>query len=276
MVRLTQHHVRNCNAQVSRLHRGPEMSGTLMPSGRTPQPGSARLRRMTNLRTARSWTTRLPSARLQSLSNPLPISSCCHNTASNGGVLSYPRAFASRRHAPPFMNRIRFLMLVALCIGSSWVTTLAQAQRSDAERTAQVYMTAFFSGDVKTAADLTDTRTLERIRESFLADLLRADPESEKAILASFGAEVTTAALSQMDAKSLYIALTEADHRKNPQVFEAMKRTQIEFLGSAPNPSGGIIVRFRIKTVGGPASRESGLILRQVQGEWKVVGKAPQ
>jgi hypothetical protein len=61
-----------------------------------------------------------------------------------------------------------------------------------------------------------DPRTLERIRESFLADLLKADPESEKVILANFGAGATTATLSQMDARSLYVAVTEAEHRRNP------------------------------------------------------------
>jgi len=176
------------------------------------------------------------------------------------------------------MNGNRLLSLVALCIGSWWVTTVANAETSDAERTAQVYMTAFFSGDVRTAADLTDTRTLERIRESFLNELLKADPESEKAILATFGPGVTTAKLAQMDVKSLYIALTLADHRKNPKVFEAMRRTHIEILGSAPSASGGVTVRFRITTPPAPfpTSRESGLILKQVEGKWKVVGNVPQ
>lgn len=175
------------------------------------------------------------------------------------------------------MSRSRFLSLVALCIGWCCVTALTHAQTPEAERAAQVYMTAFFAGDVKTAADLTDTRTLERIRESFLTELLKADPESEKAILANFGTGATTAKLAQMDTKSLYVALTEADHRKNPRVFEAMKRAHIEVLGSAPNPSGGVTVRFRITTHvnGFPTSKESGLMMKQVLGKWKVVGNTP-
>ena len=175
------------------------------------------------------------------------------------------------------MNRIRFFSLVAVCFGSCFLTISAQTPASDAERVAKIYMTAFFAGDMKTAAELTDTRTLERIRETFLAELLKADPDSEKAILANFGRGATTAKLSQMDAKSLYVALTEADHRKNPKVFQAMKRTQVEVLASAPNPSGGVTVRFRITTpaAGIPTSTESGLMMKQVRGEWKIVGNAP-
>jgi hypothetical protein len=175
------------------------------------------------------------------------------------------------------MNRIRFFSLVAVCFSSCCLTISAQTPAADAERVAKIYMTAFFAGDIKTAADLTDSRTLERIRETFLTDLLKADPETEKAILANFGAGATTATLGQMDARSLYVALTEADHRRNPNVFEAMKQARFKVLGSAPNPSGGVTVSFRITTPadGSTASKESGLMMRQVQGEWKVVGNVP-
>jgi hypothetical protein len=175
------------------------------------------------------------------------------------------------------MNRTRFLSFVAVCLGSWWVATLAQAQAPDAERTAKIYLSAFFSGDVKAAANLTDPRTLERIRESFLADLLKADPQAEKAILANFGAGATTAKLSQMDTRSLYVAVTEAEHRRNPAVVEAMKQTRFKVLGSAPNPSGGVTVRFTITTPGDGKTtpKDSGLMMRQVQGEWKVVGHVP-
>jgi hypothetical protein len=159
------------------------------------------------------------------------------------------------------------------------VTAAAQSSAApEAERTAKVYMIAFFGGDMKTATDLTDPRTLERIRESFLAELVKVtDPDSEKAILANLGVARTTVELSQVDAKTLYVALTDADHRSNPQVFEAMKRTRVEVLGSAPNPTGGVTVRFRIITPAGAStsSQESGLLMREVLGAWKVVGNAP-
>jgi hypothetical protein len=175
------------------------------------------------------------------------------------------------------MNRTRFFSLIAVCVGSWWVTTFAQAQAPDVERTAKIYLAAFFAGDVKGAANLTDPRTLERLRESFLADLLKADPESEKAILANFGAGATTAKLSQMDARSLYVAVTEAEHRRNPALVATMKQTRFKVLGSAPNPSGGVTVRFMITAPGDGKtdSKESGLMMRQVQGEWKVVGNVP-
>jgi len=172
------------------------------------------------------------------------------------------------------MNRIRVVLLVAVCIASLWMSAIASAQYSpDAERYARVYMRAFFSGDVKTAADMMDPRALERLRESFLTDLLKADPESEKAVLANLGVAKTMDELGRIDAKSLYVAITEAEHRNNPQVLQAMKEARVEVQGSAPNPGGGVLVRFKIIAPGG-SSRESGLVMKQVLGDWKVVGNA--
>ena len=165
--------------------------------------------------------------------------------------------------------------MVAVCVGSFCMTSIALAQFSqDAERYARVYMRAFFAGDVKTAADMMDPRALERIRQSFLADVIKADPDAEKAVLANLGVAKTMDQLGRIDAKTLYVAITEAEHRNNPRVLEAMKQSRVEVLGSAPNPSGGVIVRFRITAAGSGGSRESGLVMRQVLGEWKVVGNA--
>ena len=162
-----------------------------------------------------------------------------------------------------------------------WMIAAAAAQSSaapEAEHIAKVYMTAFFAGDIRTAADLTDPRTLDRMREGFISELLKvADPEQEKAILANLGVAKTTAELGQVDSRKLYIAMTEAEHRRAPQVFEAMKRARFEVLGSAPNPTGGVTVRLRILTpsASGTSTQESGLVMRQILGDWKVVGNAP-
>jgi hypothetical protein len=175
------------------------------------------------------------------------------------------------------MTRVRVASFVAVCVASLWMTANALAQPNpEAERYAKIYMRAFFSGDVKTAADLTDPRTLERIRETFLADLIKVDPDSEQAVLANLGVAKTMADLVRIDAKSMYVAITEAEHRNNPQALEIMKQSRVEVLGSAPNPSGGVIVLFRITApgAGGASSKESGLVMRQVLGEWKVVGNA--
>jgi hypothetical protein len=123
-----------------------------------------------------------------------------------------------------------------------------------------------------------DPRKLEQIRVSFLAELVNVtDPAEEKAILSNLGLAASTAELSNVDAKTLYIAITEADHRRNPQVLEAMKLARIEILGSAPSPAGGITVHYRIiaPSANGSSSTDSGLMMRQVLGEWKVVGNVP-
>jgi len=136
-------------------------------------------------------------------------------------------------------------------------------------------MKAFLSGEIKAAADLMDPRTLERIRQSFLSELVNVgDADSEKAILANVGLARSTAELSTVDAKTLFIAITESDRRRNPQVSEAMKRAHVDVLGSAASPSGGVVVRFRITTptATGTSSQDSALLMRQVLGDWKVVG----
>jgi hypothetical protein len=171
-------------------------------------------------------------------------------------------------------NRRR-LAVVAILFGLA-ATALAQSGAvPDAERSARVYMKSFMSGDIKAAADLMDPKTLERIRTSFLSELINVgDADSEKAILANLGLARSTAELSAVDAKTLFIAITESDRRRNPQVFEAMKSARIDVLGSAPSPTGGVTVHFRIitPTGSGTSSQDSAILMRQVLGDWKVVG----
>ena len=179
------------------------------------------------------------------------------------------------------MSRSRVVSIAGIFAAAFWMIAAAAAQSSaapDAEHSAKVYMTAFFAGDVKAAADLTDPRTLDRMREGYISEMLKiTDPDQEKAILANLGVAKSTAELAQVDAKRLYIAITEADHRQNPQVVEAMKRTHFEVLGSVANPAGGVTVRLRIvtPTATGTSTKESGLLMRQALGDWKVVGNAP-
>ena len=179
------------------------------------------------------------------------------------------------------MNRRRLLALIGVCIAVPAIVAAAAAQSSvapDAERVARVYTRAFFAGDVKTAADLTDPRTIERVRESFLSELVKVtDPDAEKAILGDLGLARTTAELSKVDGKTLYIAITERDLRKNPAALEAMKRTHVEILGSVSNPAGGVtvLVRTSAPMKDGVASKESGLLMRRVLGDWKVVSNVP-
>ncbi len=179
------------------------------------------------------------------------------------------------------MARHSMLAAAALSLAAVGMMAVVSAQPSaapEAERVARVYLRSFFSGDVRSAANLMDPRKLEQIRESFLAELVNVtDPAEEKAILSNLGLAATPAELSTVDPKTLYVAITEADHRRNPQVLEAMKLARIEILGSAPNPAGGVTVRYRITAPSGAgsSSTDSGLMMRQVLGEWKVVGNAP-
>ena len=175
-------------------------------------------------------------------------------------------------------SRTLSLAAVGLVAFGVMAAVAAQNAAPEAERVARVYMRAVFAGDIRTAANLTDPRTLERLRESFLAELVTVtDPETEKAVLSNLGLAASTAELSTVDAKTLYVARTEFEHRRNPQLFEAMKNAHVEVLGSAPNPTGGVTVRFRITPPAGSgtSTQEPGLLMRQVLGDWKVVGNAP-
>ena len=97
------------------------------------------------------------------------------------------------------MNRNSTIFAAALSLVAAGMMAVVSAQPSpapDAERVARVYLRAFFGGDVKTAANLMDPRTLERIRETFLGELVNVtDPDSEKAILSNLGLAATTAVL---------------------------------------------------------------------------------
>jgi len=169
----------------------------------------------------------------------------------------------------------RLLIVVAILFTFVATASAQSGADADAERAARVYMKAFLSGDIKTVADLMDPRTLERIRQSFLSELVNVgDADSERAILANLGLARSTAELSTVDAKTLFIAITESDRRRTPQVSEAMKRAHVDVLGSASSPSGGVVVRFRIATptATGSSSQDSALLMRQVLGDWKVVG----
>jgi hypothetical protein len=178
------------------------------------------------------------------------------------------------------VSQSNLCLFACVCVASLWTIAAPCAESSaapDAEHSAKIYMTAFFSGDLKMAADLTDPRTLERIRESLLAQMVEVtDPAEEKAILASLGVAQSTVELSQLDARTLYVALTERDRRRNPQVFDAMKATRVEVLGSVANPAGGVTVQLRVTSPSGAgtSSQESKLLMRQVLGDWKVVGVA--
>ena len=168
-----------------------------------------------------------------------------------------------------------FLVGIALAVSVPVATVVpAQYQAPDAERVARVYMKAFFAGDIKTAADLMDPRALERIRQAFLSELVNVgDADAEKAILANLGAK-TTAEVSEVDAKTLFVAITEMDRRRNPQLSDAMTRARVEVLGSGPAPAGGVVVRFRVSTpiATGTSTQDSALLMRSVMGDWKVVG----
>jgi hypothetical protein len=178
------------------------------------------------------------------------------------------------------MNVTRMLQVTLLLFGVLCVAgrTIAQVVAvPDAERAAKIYMTAFFHGDLQTAASLTHPETLDSIRSSLLGDLAKTNDKTGKPVTpADFGLELSLDEIHKLSAEAIYVAMLEADHKRDPAMFEAMKQTQVEVLSSQITPDGKAIVRLKIitPTRTSTSSQDSGLMLRLSNSQWKVLGNA--
>ena len=154
-----------------------------------------------------------------------------------------------------------------------------QTTTASAEETAKEYMTAFFHGDLRTAASLTHPSTLDAIKTSFLKELKVATNEAGEPVTpADYGLTYSLAELRELRAEVLYVAVLEADRKRDPAFAEAMRDAKVEVAGSRNSADGMTIVQLRILTPGGNGelvSQEAGLMLRTSGMQWRVVGNAP-
>jgi hypothetical protein len=153
------------------------------------------------------------------------------------------------------------------------------SEASQVEEVAREYMTAFFHGDLKTAASLTHPDTLNHVRNSFIQELRTATNASGNPVTpADYGLTLSTRELGELDAEALYVVVLEADRRRDPAFSEAMRRATVEVSGSRTTPDGAVVVTLRVRTPtpdGGTSNQEPRLLLRRSNSVWKVVGNAP-
>jgi hypothetical protein len=171
--------------------------------------------------------------------------------------------------SPTFCVAILFVPLVAL----------GQVKApSAAEQVARAYMSAFYTGDFQTAANLADPVTIDKVHDLFFAELAKVEgTEHEKGFLAHHGIARPIAEIKAMAPKALYVTLAAGRQLNGPRTVEAMRATLVEVASSEMTPGGGAIVHLRTTMPAGqePSSQVSGLSLRLVSSEWKVVANAP-
>ena len=172
---------------------------------------------------------------------------------------------------------VRTVLLANLFFGLLLAVGTVESQElriRDAERSADEYMTAFFQGDFETAAALTHPDTLTLIQTKFFAEL-----SSGNTTPSDVGLSLSLDELRALSAEALYVAVLQADRKRNPGFSEAMREAaRVEVIGSRETPDGQVIVRLKMVTPSGPGSthtQEGGLILRMAGSRWKVVGNAP-
>lgn len=149
---------------------------------------------------------------------------------------------------------------------------------SEPEKVARAYMTAFFHGDLERAASLTHPDTLNSLRRSMLQELNQRDSQTQEKITpADLGLTLSVSELEKLSPEAFYVTIVEADHRRNPVAFEAMKQARVDVLSSKITAGDTAIVTLRIGTPSGasPATQETRLALRKSGSRWMVVGNAP-
>ncbi len=169
------------------------------------------------------------------------------------------------------------LLLAALLLSN--VALSQETRASQAEVVAAQYLTAFFQGDLPTAASLTHPDTLNLVKSSFLEELRTAKSAGGKPVTpADYGLSLSTHELSELNAEALYVAVLEADRRRDPAFSKAMRRARIEVSDSREAPDSAMIVTLQVMSPtadGGASTQETSLLLRQSNSTWKVVGNAP-
>jgi hypothetical protein len=156
---------------------------------------------------------------------------------------------------------MRFIHLyIWMALSAVGLNASAQVRAlSEAESTAHQYMTAFFRGDIRTAAALTHPDTLSRLKKSVLAQ------EKE-----------TARGVANLDPQEFYVAVVQADRKRDMRSAEAMKDASVVVVSSQVLPDGGVVVKLRVTTptLASTMTQESGLTLQLSGRAWKVVGNA--
>lgn len=170
-----------------------------------------------------------------------------------------------------------FVSLFLFMNASTAETADRNSGQSGMEDVAKNYMTAFFLGDMSTAANYMHPETLNELRRSFLRELDKAKAAGQEGpFLAQMNVKKDGKALKKLNSKELYVILVGSDHRKNENAFQEMRKTTVEAVSSKILPSGEAIVQLKMTspTKSGTQAQGGGLLLSKIGGEWKVKGNS--
>ena len=139
-------------------------------------------------------------------------------------------------------------------------------------------MTAFFHGDLKTAASLTHPDTLNTLRESVLRELTQQDSQAKPEMTPSdLGLNLSVDELGRLSPEAFYVAIIEANHRRDPAALAAMKQARVDVQSCKLTSDDAAIVTLTIASPSGSstATQESRVALRRSSSRWMVGGNAP-
>jgi hypothetical protein len=167
------------------------------------------------------------------------------------------------------ITKISFLILSAL-LSSSLFASDSDSLKS-AEIIAQEYLTAFYHGELKTAADLTHPEMLLKTKRDFLkkaeSGALDDSPFGEFVASKEFGE------LLSIPPGELFIKIQELSRSAAPpQATEAMKKARITVV-SSESPSDSmvkVVLNVFVPTASGGREQNSPVYLRKFRDEYRV------
>jgi len=161
-----------------------------------------------------------------------------------------------------------------LCFTAPAHTADPQTDLSEAEAVAKRYMTAFFHGDMQTAAGLMHQETLENLKKVYLSELDKAQAEGRvQQFLAEAGVKMDVDTLRSMNAHDLYVTLMGSNQKRAPLAFlQAAQRAVVNIDGSELLSANEASVRLKISipTNKGVINQIGGLVLEKNGGVWRV------
>ncbi len=176
------------------------------------------------------------------------------------------------------------LQQVTLVVQLLWFSVFlnsafAQNDLSAAEGVATSYMTAFFHGDMETAANLTHQDTLENLKRTYLLELDKAQSEDRiQQFLAKAGVKSDPNTLRQMSPHDLFVTLVGSNQKRaSDATLQAMKHTVVKVERSelvSPNVA-SVHLKILIPKETGTVNQSGGLLLAKQGGIWRVKSNLP-
>ena len=178
--------------------------------------------------------------------------------------------------SPDMSPRSLLLNLTAWCLALPVFATEVPPGKAvpAAEEAARSYMTAFFHGDLETAAALTDPETLGALRSAVMSRLEETRPgEGARARPADFGLSHSVEELKALTARAFYVEVLAASRQADAAFADAMKETVVEVDSSRRTPDGLAIVQLQVITYPGEAAsnQKAALLMREADSKWKVL-----